>query len=1126
MKKRKPIAKVILLSMFLTTFALNASAQKVTLSFQNETFEKVLSSIKQQTGLLLVFSEQLVDLNRKVSIDVNSIQVEDALKQLLIETNLSFEIKNNKLYFIEKKSDESRDSTVKLRKINGSVTDEQGTQIIGASVMVKGTKIGTTTDSNGNFSIEIPDLATLSVSYIGYTSLDINVGSQKNLTIKMKENVKLLDEVVVIGYGVQKKSVVTAAISRATADDLSKIIPTRIEDVLKGQVSGVQITSNSGQPGASSIVRVRGIGTVNNSDPLYIVDGMPISGGFEYLNPSDIASVEVLKDAASGAIYGARAANGVILITTKSGAKGKTKVQYNLSYGVQNPWKKRELLNATQYETLMGEALTNAGLPNIYTTPGSTGINTNWQDEIINKNAPIVNHNASISGGNQSGNYFLSFGYLNQEGAVGKDKSNFERYNFRSNAQYNLFEDKKHSFFKKVTLGTNIGYTFSKLNGIDENRNSGGPLFSATNAAPNMPVFETDAANIAQLQTQYEDRLLKDKNGNVYKLLEGQAVNPLALLNTINNNNKDHRFMGVVWAEVELISNLKLRSSYSMDLMASNVKNWTPAYFLSIDNNDMHSRVNNTMNINRIWSQENTLSYFLNLEKNNLTVLVGSSAQKTLNEDVWGKNQDLIGYYPGKDYLDFASGSTEYQLTGGGAYIHTLASLFGRVSYNYDEKYMVELTVRRDGSSNFPKSNQYAVFPSISLGWNLHKESFLKNVKGIDQLKLRSSWGMNGNEAIGTFQYTSLIQTGNGFKYVFGPEKTYVGVGVSSLSNEALKWETSAQYDIGIDGRFFNNRFNATLDWFYKKTTGMLMVMPVPAFIGNGAPDANVGAMKNTGLELDLGYQDNIGKLKFKINANTSYVKNEVLDLGVENIYNFATTGSSDEPCQRHTVGEAFAHFYGAKTNGIFQNQAQINAYTNAKGELYQPDAKMGDVIFVDSNKDGKINDEDKTYLGKPNPDWIFGLNLNLDYQGVDFSMSWQGTYGSSIYDASRRSDLASANYSTIWMDRWHGESTSNRLPRMVYGNNDANINSRVSDLYVYNGDYIRLKNIQLGYTFPRLMTQRANIGGLRLYVSAGNLLTFTKYHGSDPEVGSNFGIDKGIYPQSRTISLGVNLTF
>lgn len=1125
MKKTRPLAKVILLSLFLTVFALNTSAQKVTLSFQNETFEKVLNSIKQQTSLSLVFSEQLVDLNRKVSIDVNTIPVEDALKQLLIGTNLSFEIKNNKLYFIEKKFDESKDTSVKFKKINGSVTDEQGTPIIGASVMVKGTKNGTTTDSNGNFSIEIPDLATLSVSYIGHTSLDINVGSQKSLTIKMKENVKLLDEVVVVGYGVQKKSVVTAAISRATADDISKIIPTRIEDVLKGQVSGVQITSNSGQPGASSTVRIRGIGTVNNSDPLYIVDGMPIDGGLEYLNPSDIASVEVLKDAASGAIYGARAANGVILVTTKSGTKGKTTVQYNFSYGIQNPWKKRDLLNATQYETLMGEALTNAGMSNIYTNSGSTGISTDWQDKIINKNAPIVNHNASISGGNQSGNYYLSFGYLNQDGVIGKDKSNFERYNFRSNAQYNLFENKERNFFKKVTLGTKMSYTFSRLNGINENSNSGGPLFAATNAAPNMPVFETDATTLEQLTTQYGDRLMTDNSGKVYKLLEGQAVNPLALLNTINNDNKNNRFVGVIWAEIELISNLKLRSSYSMDVLASNIKNWTPAYYLSIDNNDTHSRISNTMNINKVWSQENTLSYAMNLEKNNLTVLIGSSSQKTLNENVWGKNQDLIGYYPGKDYLDFASGGVEYQMTGGGAYVHTLASFFGRASYNYDEKYMAELTVRRDGSSNFPKSNQYATFPSISLGWNLKKESFLSNVEGIDQLKLRTSWGMNGNEAIGAFQYTSLIQTGNGYKYVFGPSKTYVGVGVSSLSNEALKWETSEQYDLGIDGRFFGNRLTATIDWFYKKTTGMLMIMPVPAFVGNSAPDANVGAMKNTGLEFDFGYQDKIGKLKYKVSANASYVKDEVLDLGIENIYNFASTGSSDEVCQRLTVGEPFAHFYGAKTNGIFQNQAQINAYKNSNGELYQPNAVPGDVIFVDVNKDGKINDEDKTYLGKPNPDFIFGLNVSLEYNSFDFSMSWQGTVGSSIYDASRRSDLAAANYSTIWLDRWHGEGTSNRLPRLVYGNNDANNNARVSDLYVFNGDYLRLKNIQLGYTLPKLLTQKFYIDRLRLFVSAENLFTFTKYHGSDPEIGSNFGIDKGIYPQSRTLIMGVNLT-
>ncbi|MFY9152361.1 MAG: TonB-dependent receptor [Prolixibacteraceae bacterium] len=1106
---------------------------KLSLNMQKASIKEVLQQIEAQSEYRFIYENEKVNLDSKVSIEVKDEIVENILKELFEKDGVSYSITESNMILINPSEKQMKSlnkepiNSQQQKTIKGTVKSSTGEPLPGVTVSVKGTTMGNITDNNGNYSISnLPENAVLVFSFIGMKTQEIKVGPMSVINVVMAEETVGIDEVVAIGYGVQKKSVVTAAISKVSAEDLAKQVPTRIEDVLKGHIAGVQITSNSGQPGAASMVRVRGVGTVNNSDPLFIVDGMPINGGIEYLNPSDIASVEVLKDAASGAIYGARAANGVILVTTKSGEKGKTIVQYNFSYGIQNPWKRRELLNSTQYETLMSEALSNADMPNTYTSPGSTGINTDWQKEIINKNAPIVNHNASISGGNQNGKYFISFGYLNQEGIVGKDKSGFERYNFRSNIEYNLYENKDNFFFRKVTFGTNIGYTFSRLNGIDENSNSGGPLFAATNAAPNMPVFETDEATIAQLKSQYDDKLMTDKNGNMYKLLEGQAVNPMALLSTINNNNKDHRLLGAVWAEIELIRNLKLRSSYSTDLLASNIKNWTPAYFLSIDNRDDNSRINNTMNINRVWSFENTLSYSLNINKNNLTVLAGSSAQKTINEDVWGKNQDLIGYYPGKDYLDFASGSAEFQFTGGGAYIHTLASLFGRVSYNYDEKYMAEMTIRRDGSSNFPVSNQYATFPSVSLGWNLHKESFLQNVKGIDQLKLRASWGMNGNEAIGAFQYTSLIQTGDGYKYVFGPSKTYVGVGVSRLANDALKWEASEQYDLGIDGRFFGSRLSATLDWFYKKTSDMLMIMPVPALIGNGAPDANVGSMKNTGIEFDFGYQDKIGKLKYKVNGNASYVKNEVLGLGVEKIYNFGYTGSSDEPCQRHTVGQPFAHFLGAQTNGIFQNQAQIDAYKNNDGELYEPNALPGDVIFVDVNKDGKINDEDKTYLGKPNPDWIFGLNLNLEYEGFDISMLWQGTLGSSIYDASRRSDLAAANYSTIWMDRWHGEGTSNRLPRLVYGNNDANNNGRVSDLYVFNGDYLRLKNVQLGYTFPKLMTRKANVDGLRLFVSAENLLTITRYHGSDPEVGSNFGLDKGIYPQARTFIFGASLTF
>lgn len=1127
LKKAFLAMKLTALILLITTFSLMAGQsysqeKRISLNMRDVLIKDVLLKIENSSEYFFIYNNQLVDVDRKVSISVDNGKISDVLRDIFQGQNVDFQVTDRKIIIAPLESA----ATQPQKSVSGKVTDSSGGPLPGVSVVVKGTTNGTITDSDGNYKLtNVPANATLQFSFVGMKAQEIPVNAKTSVNAVLLEETIRIDEVVAVGYGVQKKSVVTAAISKVVSDDLDNQLSTRIEDAIKGHIAGVQITSNSGQPGATSLVRIRGVGTVNNSDPLYIIDGVPVSDGIEYLNPADIASVEVLKDAASGAIYGARAANGVILVTTKNGEKGKSNMQYNFSYGLQNPWKERKLLNATQYETLNGEALINAGMTNIYPHPGSTGINTNWQKEIINKNAPVENHNLSIAGGNQNTNYFLSFGYLSQDGIVGKDKSNFERYNFRSNVQYNLYENKDRKLIKKITVGTNIGYTFSRLNGIAENNNSTGPLFAATNASPNMPVYETDAETIAQIKMQYGNKLMTDDNENIYKLLDGQAVNPLALLKTINNNNKDHRLVGLVWTEFDIARNLKFRSSYSTDLLASNIKSWSPAYYLSIDNKDEHSRITNTMNINRTWSQENTLSYSLNVKKNNLTVLVGSSAQKTLNEDIMGKNQDLIGNYPDKAYLDFASGSAEYQLTSGGAYIHTLSSFFGRASYNYDEKYMAELTIRRDGSSNFPKSNQYATFPSVSLGWNLHKETFMKDVKGIDLLKIRASWGKNGNEAIGAFQYTSLIQTGDSYKYVFG-NSTYVGVGVSRLANEALKWETSEQYDLGVDGSFFNNRMFSTIDWFYKKTTGMLMVMPVPALIGNSAPDANVGSMKNTGIEIELGYQANIRDLKYKVTTNVSYLKNEVLNLGVENIYNFANTGSSDETCQRHTVGEPFAHFYGAQTNGVFQNQAQINAYKNSKGELYQPNAVPGDVIFVDNNNDGKINDEDKTYLGKPNPDWIFGVNVNIEYKNFDFNMLFQGTLGSSIYDASRRSDLAASNYSTIWLDRWHGENTSNHLPRLVYGNNDANNNSRVSDLYVFSGDYLRLRNIQLGYTLPLSLARKAYFNKLRLFIGAENLLTFTQYHGSDPEVGSNFGIDKGIYPRSRTFTFGVNLSF
>jgi len=1016
------------------------------------------------------------------------------------------------------------DAVVETISIKGKVVDVNGEAVIGASILEKGTTNGVITDMDGQFSINVGTNATLVVSYIGYVSYEKKVTSSQVLEITLEEDSKHLEEVVVVGYGVQKKSVVTAAISRVTSKELSKSTPTRIEDVLKGKVSGVQITQNSGQPGAESKVRIRGIGTINNSNPLYIVDGMPISSGIDYLNPKDIESVEVLKDAASAAIYGARAANGVILVTTKQGKVGKASINYSFSYGIQSPWRTRKLLNGQEYEEIMNEAYTNAGMTPLYDDPSKAGKGTDWQKLIVNDKAPVINHNASINGGNEKNRYFISFGYLDQEGIIAKGKSDYKRYNFRANSSHTVFEETGRSFLNKLRVGVNVGYSKIEARGISDNNNFGGPLFGATLAPPNLPLYETDQSEIDRLTERYGDMLVKDEQGRLYKIISGSELsNPVALMQTINQRKDYHKLVGSIWGELDIVEGLTLRSSYSTDLAFSSETNWSPAYYLSETVMDDVSRISANKWDHNTWNVENTLKYNKSFGVHNLSAMVGMSMQKYSNSNISGNNINLIADVAGKDYLDSALGTKKDQETSGGANEHTMASGFGRINYNFNERYLAEFVLRRDGSSNFSKNNKWAYFPSASFGWNVHNENFFPENSSLSQLKIRASWGKNGNENIGAFQYTSLINAGG--SYIFNNE-TVSGMYPIKLMNNQIRWEESEQYDLGFDARFFNNTLSATVDVFYKKTNGMLMELPIPDYVGNDVPDGNVGSMINKGIEIELSYQNNIGDFEYSIGANASYMKNKIDDIGVASGYMDYTSFNTLGVVQRHTTGYPVAHYFGTPAIGIFQTQEQVNNYKNSRGELLQPDAKPGDVIFKDANKDGKINDDDRTYLGKPNPDWAVGFNMNMNYKGFDFSMFWQGAFGGKIFDISRRPDLAHVNYSTYILDRWHGEGTSNYYPRVVYANAESNNNWRASNLYLYNGNYMRLKNLIVGYTLPREFVQKFLCKELRFYVQAENLVTLTKYHGGDPEIGGRDGIDQGVYPQARTITFGVSITF
>lgn len=1044
------------------------------------------------------------------------------------------------------------------KNLSGTVVDSQGEPIIGATVKVPGSATGAITDLDGHFSITVNPGTKLEVSYVGMQTVSLTAGD--NMHVILKDDSKTLNDVVVIGYGVQKKSVVTASIAKVDAEDLEGKTQLRAEDALKGLAAGVNVTSASGQPGSKSMIRVRGIGTINNSDPLYIIDGMATDqNGMELVNPEDIESIEVLKDAASGAIYGSRAANGVILVTTKKGVKGKAKINYNFSYGWQNAWRKRDVTGATDYAILQNEKYVNGGQAPLYADPYNltdvngnavTGFGTNWQKELFNDNAPIVQHDLSISGASDKVNYYLSMGYMKQEGIVGGNygQSNYDRLTLRSNTNYTLFDaSKDRKYLNKLDLGVNVGYMRVHNTGIDANSTWGSPLGSALYLSPILPVTITKPDVATAMEKQYSAyELYKDGNGNPYTIpgyfgSYNEQNNPIAMMQGHPTRNWSHKIMPKFSLDLQLFDNLKYHFSYSAELSFWGYDGaTTQKFYLSGNNNADHTSATSYKGDNNTWQVDNTLSYDKTIGKHSFGIVLGQSASKYKGSELGGGAWDLIN--ANKPSISYTNGNGQVvystdkdgKITGATAHFnvwgapyteHRLSSLFARMSYNYDERYMAQFTVRRDGSSRFGSDNLYGTFPSFSLGWNIMNEKFMEPTHNwLSNAKLRFSWGKNGNENIGDFAYTTL--TSMGYDYYFGTNsvKTH-GSKANRLPNPNLKWEESEQTDIGLDLGFFNSALTFTVDYFVKKTNGMIIAMPIPSYVGENSPLANVGDMKNSGWEFELGYKGHIGDFRYSARGNASYLHNELTNLG--NATGFLDWGISQfsDGGTRAQNGQPFPFFYGYKTAGVFQTVDEVNAYKNADGTLIQPNAIPGDLRFVDVNGDGKITSDDRTNIGNGTPKWTFGLNLNAEYKGFDLNVFFQGVSGVDVFDATYRQDIASGNYPTWMLSRWTGPGTSNRVPRLALGDTK---NWVVSDLYVRDGSYLRLKTFQLGYTLPRVLTKRVGVDRFRLFVMAENLITWTKYWGFDPEIGSSttsLGVDYGVYPQARTWSVGFNIT-
>lgn len=1005
-------------------------------------------------------------------------------------------------------------------EVQGIITDgNNGETIIGATILISGTSLGTATDIDGNYSLKINQWTdTLVVSSIGYETLNIPVQGRRIIDITMYEKNNLLDEIVVVGYGRQKKKVVTGAIASVSDEEINSTPVLRVEQALQGRTAGVQVTSQSGQPGDEPTVRVRGTGTTGNSKPLYIVDGMAV-GGIDYLNPGDIESIDVLKDAASAAIYGARAANGVVLVTTKKGKEGRMNVNYDAYYGMQNESNRLEMLNADQYKMLMNEGAANAGLSEPFDLNEIAAHDTDWQEALFQKNAPMMNHQVSVTGGSEKSTFASTMSYFTQEGIIGGSKSQFDRFTVRINSA--------HKVNKIFSFGNNLAYTHLIKRGIGANQSFNGAYSSALNLDPLTPLYQEDENILDQYPYSIEP-VVTNQAGQTYgisDLVSAEVVNPLALLEIGNNEIRKDEIVGNIYAQLDPVKGLSIRTSIGVDLAYVLDDSFKPLFFLNgAQLNDNSTSVNKKIERYFTWQWENTINYEKQINDHTIGILGGMTASEFKFEDLSGFNTKVPVTDPDNVYLDQAIDTL--WTAGGGARHSALYSLFARANYSFKDKYSFTAILRRDGSSKFGANSRFGVFPSVGMAWIASEEAFLADRLGpINFLKVRASWGINGNQEIGDYQFVSTINNGRGYGLGSG---TAVGSSPNFIENEDIHWEESEQLNFGLDMALLENRVTASIDYYIKDTKDLLEKIPIPGHVGNDGPTANVGSVQNKGVEWSINWRNADNKLGYSLGLNGAINRNKMTFIGnTEKVITGASWALAGA-VTRSEEGLPIAYFWGYTTDGLFQNETEVFQHINLDGEVLQPNAKPGDVRFVDVNSDGEINEDDRTMIGNPTPDFTLGFTASLDYGGWDFSMFVQGSFGNDIFNGTQRQDLRYTNRPTSSLDRWTGEGTSNSVPRFTWI--DTNNNSRVSDLYIEDGSYARLKNIQIGYNFPLALRNKIGAANLRLYVSAENMITLTKYTGIDPEIGAissfDIGIDRGVYPQAKIVRFGLNASF
>ncbi|KXX69890.1 hypothetical protein AVL50_13490 [Flammeovirga sp. SJP92] len=1015
-------------------------------------------------------------------------------------------------------------SNAQDRMITGKVTSAQdGSLLPGVNVKVKGTSTGTISDFDGNYKLSVPEGSTeLVFSFIGYTQQSVVIGSQTTINISLEEDVEQLEEVIVVGYQVQKKSVVTGAIASVKSEDITQTPIQNAAQSLQGRTPGVLVTPVSGQPGAGIDIRVRGTGSNGDNTPLYVVDGVQMDN-INFLNPNDIESIEVLKDAASAAIYGSRGANGVVLVSTKQGKSGRTIVSYDGYYGIQEAWRKTPLLDANQYMMFHNEGSLNSGGAPRFTPEemAANTTNTNWQDEIF-QTAPIQSHSVQMSGGTETSSFMASVGYFGQQGIVAPEKSNFDRYTVRLNSSNKISE-----YFR---AGSNITFSREEKKGINEQNQFGGVLQNALLHDPLTPVWQDDPDVIAEYDT-YPVKPA-NQNGRYYGISDQglrEIVNPMARINNTYSDDASNKFLGNIFVEATPgIKGLKFRTDFGVDIGNWENRGYNPEAYYNNVNQVGASSVYQNAGSYVVYQWENVLSYNKKMGDHSIDALIGTTLRNGSGIQVGATRNNL--QIPGWDYAWVNNGTDDETQKGNGKldWQNRLVSFFGKVGYNYKEKYMITAIARYDGSSNFGPNNKFGFFPSVQAGWIISQEEFLKSSDVVNFLKLRGSWGRVGNERIEAFGYLELF--GVTPSYPYGTAQTMVpGYGITRMANPDLKWEAAQEIDLGVDVGFLDDKITATFDVYSRERQDLLGTLPVPGFTGVSGPNYNLGTVRNQGIELAVTYSKRSGDFHFDITANGSYNDNKVMEVAngdgrIPGPGLFNTQGQL-----MMEEGHTLPYFYGFKTDGIFQNQGEIDAH-NKEGALIQPDAQPGDIRYVDLNGDGVIDNEDRTNIGSPVHSWTYGLNIRMDYKGFDLSMFWQGQAGAKLVNGTLRHDLRQGqNYPTRWLNRWTGEGTTNSFPRFSYVDANHNYDYLNDMVHVEDASYLRLKNLQIGYTLPEHISKKAGMSKLRVYVSGNNLLTFTEYTGMDPEVGHGgawFGFDNGSYPQARTYLLGLNVSF